>query len=56
MKRVAFAGLAAWVAFHLALAPARAGILPKKLQKAPEQPTLLEEYLRSAATSVDCHR
>jgi flagellar L-ring protein precursor FlgH len=53
MKRIALFAGAASTAFIFAMASARAGVIPKKLQKAPEQPTLLEEYLRSAANGAE---
>lgn len=53
MKRLALTLLTALIAIAVSLAPSRAGVLPKKQAKKTQQPTLLEEYLRSAAATAE---
>ncbi len=52
MRSIALLALSMFMVVAMFNAPSRAGILPKKQAKKTEQPTLLEEYLRSAASST----
>jgi len=53
MKRYALLFVSVACATTVFLAPSRAGILPKKPAKKTQEPTLLEDYLKSAAAAAE---